>query len=107
MSFQSINPATGELLAEFGTWDASALEDALARADDAARQWRATPLAERTRIIANAGRLLREQVEPLARAPRSKKVPGPAITSPSMRKPCFARNRCRPTPRTAISAISR
>ncbi|MEJ2059990.1 MAG: NAD-dependent succinate-semialdehyde dehydrogenase [Gammaproteobacteria bacterium] len=67
MSFQSINPATGELLAEFGTWDASALEDALARADDAARQWRATPLAERTRIIANAGRLLREQVEPLAR----------------------------------------
>lgn len=67
MSFQSINPATGELLAEFPAWDAAELERALELASAAARAWRSRPLEARLELLAALAGRLREQAEPLAR----------------------------------------
>lgn len=67
MPIASINPATGETLRTFAPHDAAAVEAALARAAEAWREWRATPLAERTAVIARAGDVLDARREALAR----------------------------------------
>jgi succinate-semialdehyde dehydrogenase/glutarate-semialdehyde dehydrogenase len=58
MTVRSINPATGEVLAEFASLSDSALEDRLAVAAGAAAAWRRVPVAERARVVAAAGELL-------------------------------------------------
>lgn len=67
MSFQSINPATGEVQASYPAWDAATLEQALTVAAAAAPAWAATPLAERCELMRRAAALLRERREALAR----------------------------------------
>lgn len=67
MSFQSINPATGEVQASYPAWDAATLEQALTAAAAAAPAWAATPLAERCELMRRAAALLRERREALAR----------------------------------------
>ena len=67
MSFMSINPATGERLAEFGEWSDSQLENALSEAAAAAPQWAALPMAERCRRVRRAGAIMSERREQLAR----------------------------------------
>jgi succinate-semialdehyde dehydrogenase / glutarate-semialdehyde dehydrogenase len=58
----SINPATGETLRTFEELAAAQIEDKLARADAAYRQYRKTPFADRTRWLSNlAGALEAEQ----------------------------------------------
>lgn len=67
MVFRSINPANGELLAEYPAWDAAVIEQALAEAAAAAPAWAATPLAERCTLMRRAAAVLRERREALAR----------------------------------------
>ena len=65
MTFESINPATGAVLARFEAIDSAALEDRLNRAQAAFAKWKTVPLAERARLMtgvadileADAGRL--------------------------------------------------
>jgi succinate-semialdehyde dehydrogenase/glutarate-semialdehyde dehydrogenase len=67
MSFRSINPATGETLATFEAHDSREVEARLARAHDAAKQWRRTTFAERARIVTRAAELLEQEKAALGR----------------------------------------
>lgn len=58
MPIASIDPATGATLRTFQPISDAELEAALARAHAAAPRWRATPLAERLRVVARAGEIL-------------------------------------------------
>jgi succinate-semialdehyde dehydrogenase/glutarate-semialdehyde dehydrogenase len=62
MSFQSINPATGELIKEFPLQSDAEVYAALDKADKRYREdWRLRPVAERAAIVARAARILREK----------------------------------------------
>ncbi len=65
--FQSINPATGELLEEIPHWSDDELESALAQSAAAARRWAAIPLAERCEVLRRIAAELRARREALAR----------------------------------------
>ena len=67
MSFKSINPATGETLAEFPALTPAELESRLARAADAAPRWRSTPIAERAEVIRRVGELMESEKERIGR----------------------------------------
>jgi succinate-semialdehyde dehydrogenase/glutarate-semialdehyde dehydrogenase len=67
MTFKSINPATGETLAEFPAHSAADVEARLARASAAAPAWRHTPIAERAAMIGRLGALLDGEKERLGR----------------------------------------
>mgnify|MGYP000691727116 CR=1 FL=1 len=67
MAFVSQNPANGEVLASYETWDESRIEAALARAADAASSWSTKPLSERCDLLRGAGDVLRARREELAR----------------------------------------
>jgi succinate-semialdehyde dehydrogenase/glutarate-semialdehyde dehydrogenase len=70
MSFQTINPATGELVKEFPLMTDGqvfkALETANARYHD---DWRHRPVAERAKIVARAAQILREKRDEYATYP--------------------------------------
>jgi succinate-semialdehyde dehydrogenase / glutarate-semialdehyde dehydrogenase len=57
-TMKSINPATGETLAEHPTLSAEQLERRLALAADTAVRWRNTPVAERAAVVARLADLL-------------------------------------------------
>jgi succinate-semialdehyde dehydrogenase / glutarate-semialdehyde dehydrogenase len=57
-TMKSINPATGETLAEHPTLSAEQLERRLALAADAAVRWRNTPVTERAAVVARLADLL-------------------------------------------------
>jgi succinate-semialdehyde dehydrogenase/glutarate-semialdehyde dehydrogenase len=62
MSFQSINPATGELIKEFPLQSDAEVFSALEKADRLYREdWRLRSVAERAGIVARAARILREK----------------------------------------------
>jgi len=67
MSFQSVNPATGEVLETFEETAPDALTGILERADVASRDWRRRPVTERAERLRAAGRVLRERKEVYAR----------------------------------------
>lgn len=67
MSFISINPVTGERLAEFEEWSDRQLENALSETAAAAAQWAARPIAERCRLMRRVGETMRERRDQLAR----------------------------------------
>jgi succinate-semialdehyde dehydrogenase/glutarate-semialdehyde dehydrogenase len=67
MTFKSINPATGETLAEFAALSAAELESKLSRAHAAAPAWRRTPIAQRAAVVAKLGSLLEGEKERLGR----------------------------------------
>ena len=58
MAIESINPATGQRVRTFAPHSAADLETRLARAAAAARSWRQVRVADRARIVAQAGALL-------------------------------------------------
>jgi len=66
-TMKSINPATGETLAEYAMLSAEALEGRLALATAAAVHWRATPVAERAAVVARLGALLDAEKKRLGR----------------------------------------
>jgi succinate-semialdehyde dehydrogenase / glutarate-semialdehyde dehydrogenase len=67
MTFESINPADGRILKVFATWDDHQIDAALQQVADAARQWSATPLAERCGGMRRVAAVLRNNCEDLAR----------------------------------------
>jgi succinate-semialdehyde dehydrogenase / glutarate-semialdehyde dehydrogenase len=67
MSFKSVNPATGETIAEFPALTPAELERRLARAAEAAPRWRRTPIAERAAVIRRVGELLEADKERIGR----------------------------------------
>ncbi len=60
MSFDVINPATGEKVKSLPAWDKNEIEVALAEAASAAPLWAALPLEKRAEIVTNAGQVLRD-----------------------------------------------
>jgi len=63
MSFCSMNPATGDVLAEYETWNDDRVEQALAAAAAAQPAWAARSFAERSALMKKAAGLLRERRE--------------------------------------------
>ncbi|MFA5959207.1 MAG: aldehyde dehydrogenase family protein [Tatlockia sp.] len=61
----SINPATGEQLAEVATCSSQDYEDLMVRADKAALAWRQVPAPKRGEIIRQLGNVLREHKDTL------------------------------------------
>ena len=67
MSIQSINPATGDVLDTFDETSANETQRAIAAAHAAFLEWRRQPFAERSRLMREAGRVLRARRAELAR----------------------------------------
>ena len=65
--FDDINPATGEILCEVAAADAALVDEAVAAAREAQRQWIALPAAERGRVLNRVAAILRERKHELAR----------------------------------------
>ena len=66
MAFQSINPATGETLASFDTWDETTLKNTLLEVDKVNASWSTTPLSERCELMRGAAAQLRQDKKRLA-----------------------------------------
>ncbi|MFO1256504.1 MAG: betaine-aldehyde dehydrogenase [Sphingomonadaceae bacterium] len=66
-SFETLNPATGEVLATIRIDGRAEVDKAVARAAEAQKLWARTPGAERGRILNRAAQLLVERNEALAR----------------------------------------
>ncbi|MEU0407725.1 aldehyde dehydrogenase family protein [Streptomyces griseorubiginosus] len=62
----TVNPATGEVMSTYDTWDAPRIERAVERAHAAARTWGLVPVAERAARAARLARVLRAHKEHLA-----------------------------------------
>ena len=67
MTFRSINPATGQVLAEFPAHTPAEVEQRLARASSTAPRWRATAVTERAAMVRRLGELLEAEKERLGR----------------------------------------
>ena len=67
MTFQSVNPATGQLLETFEETSPADLDRILERADAASREWARRPVRERAERLRMAARTLRERKEAYAR----------------------------------------
>ncbi len=67
MKYQSINPATDEVLETFEETPLAALDQILETADAASRAWRRRPVAERAERLRAAGRVLRDRKDAYAR----------------------------------------
>jgi len=67
MTMQSINPATGELLNEFDTWDKETLDYTLTQAGYMYEDWsKLTPMEDRCIMIKRVAEVLRDDIVPLA-----------------------------------------
>ena len=66
MSFEAIDPATGEKLASYPTMPADEVQAALERSHAAFGSWAYTPVARRTEPLRSLGRLLKERRDTLA-----------------------------------------
>ena len=67
MAMQSINPATGKLLAEFETWDQETLDDVITQAGYMYQDWsKLTPIEDRCLMIRNVAQVLRDDSDLLA-----------------------------------------
>ncbi|CAM5408177.1 NADP-dependent succinic semialdehyde dehydrogenase OS=Streptomyces alboniger OX=132473 GN=CP975_31625 PE=4 SV=1 [Streptomyces alboniger] len=65
-SFATVNPFTGETLAEFPSIEGEEVDAALAAADRAFGEWRKRPVAERAAVVGRTAALMRERKEELA-----------------------------------------
>jgi len=65
-AYRSVNPATGEVVAEFPAATGAQVEEALAAAEAAYRSWRTVPIEERAAVVARVGELFAERAEQLA-----------------------------------------
>lgn len=63
----TINPATGEKLAEYPGLDEAGLDAALQQTSDAQKQWRTTSIEHRTSLLRKVAGILRDEVEDHAR----------------------------------------
>lgn len=63
MKFESINPYNGEVVGSHKETTKAALSEILDTAEKSFQEWRNVPLAERTRLMAKAGQVLRDNVD--------------------------------------------
>ncbi len=63
MSFTSINPATGEVVAEFDAHTPEQIEDAVALSARTFRSWRDTPYKDRAELMHRAAQILEDEVD--------------------------------------------
>src|ERR1700749_5097907 len=66
MSIESVNPTTGEQVAKFDEATPEQIEAALTRSEEAFRDWRTRPVAERAALFAELAKTLRANSEELA-----------------------------------------
>jgi succinate-semialdehyde dehydrogenase/glutarate-semialdehyde dehydrogenase len=66
MAIQSVNPATGALLAAFEPLDPNGIEDRLSRAVAAFTHWKTTSFGERARALLRAADLLEAEADAIA-----------------------------------------
>ena len=67
MEFKSISPYNGQVVGQYTAHTEAQTLKILDQAEVAFKPWRATPLAQRTELIAKAGQVLRDNVEQYAR----------------------------------------
>ena len=67
MRFESVNPATGQVIETFEETSPDALDRILGRADAASRAWSRLPVRERADLLRAAARILRERKDAYAR----------------------------------------
>ncbi len=67
MSFQVINPATGETIREIPAWDDAAVEAALGQVAAATPAWASTPMSDRCDLMRKAAQVLRDNKDSYAR----------------------------------------
>ncbi|MEO5661723.1 MAG: NAD-dependent succinate-semialdehyde dehydrogenase [Nocardioides sp.] len=65
-SYKTVNPATGETLAEFPTLDDGGVQDALARSDAAYTSWAATAPEERAEVLTAVADIYDQRADELA-----------------------------------------
>jgi acyl-CoA reductase-like NAD-dependent aldehyde dehydrogenase len=65
-TLDTINPATGEVIARFPRGDAQDIDDAVAAAEAAFHDWRAIPATERARMVRDLADRVEEHAEELA-----------------------------------------
>ena len=63
---RTINPATGEQLAEYPSFSAAQIEETIAAVSAAGEEWAAASVEQRAELLGATGRLLRERREELA-----------------------------------------
>lgn len=61
MAYQTTNPYTGEVVKTFETATEKEIDAAVAKADSAFQQWRATPVEERVAVLSRAADVLEER----------------------------------------------
>lgn len=66
MSFEVINPATGEKVTEIPVWDSQQLESGLAAVAAVSPAWRNTPMSDRCTLMHKAAEVLRSNKEKYA-----------------------------------------
>ncbi|MDH5395721.1 MAG: NAD-dependent succinate-semialdehyde dehydrogenase [Gammaproteobacteria bacterium] len=66
MSFEVINPATGEKVTSIPAWDAQQLDAALAAVAQVSPFWRNIPMADRCELMHKAAKVLRKNLEKYA-----------------------------------------
>ena len=74
VSFESRNPATGELLGTYPEHNKAEIEVRLQRAWDGWRRWSRTPLQERIAFLTRLAELLEERAETYGRLLISHKI---------------------------------
>ena len=67
VTIEVVNPATGDRLAKVADCTPQDVQDAVASAAVAATGWAATPARERGHMLGSLGRLIRRDLEPLAK----------------------------------------
>ena len=82
MTYRSIDPSSGQLLAELPAHSRTDVEGLLATAHAAYGAWRTTPLAERAEALLRLAAILERDVESLALLLTSEMAPGWADGSP-------------------------
>lgn len=66
-TFQSIDPATGQLFAEFPAWNVEEIEDALVQVEAAAHLWKKRSVQDRCKLLSQVAAVLRARKQELAR----------------------------------------
>lgn len=67
MEFKSINPFNGQQVGQYTSLTDKELTERLDRSHDAFQSWREVPLSKRCKLIKNAGKVLRDNVEEYAK----------------------------------------
>ncbi|MDO5618890.1 NAD-dependent succinate-semialdehyde dehydrogenase [Kocuria sp.] len=66
LQYKTVNPATGQTVAEYEGLADDQIEDVLARAESGYAAWRATPIEERARLVTNLAELFKNRADELA-----------------------------------------